>query len=309
LQEAQSLVYIRVQKAAYIEIADNTFVHLHGLSLNWHLTKRMGNLVRSMDRGIQAAQQTMKYVFLNLFPTLAEGVAVSLVFVFHYRNGRLAVFVGLNLYLYCYATVKITVWRKRFRSAQAKHDNDMHDRLTDSLVNYETIKYFTAEEYEQREYRRALEKFMQYSMNTEASMRLLNIVQNLIVNFTLAGGLILAAAQVLEEQGDLGNFVAVIAYISNVFAPLSYLGTIYNAVVTGLADMHSFGEILAETPEVQDNPRAFAVDLSIKVCTPIIEFQQVCFIPRSVRDVSFKVDRGKSLALVGPSGSGKTTIT
>jgi len=315
LKELQSLVYIRVQQAAYIEIADQTFVHLHCLSLDWHLRKKMGNVIRSTDRGIAAAQQTMQYVCLYLLPTLAEAVVVNLIFVFHFKNTRLAIFVFLNLYFYVYLTVKITLWRKSFRTATTKHDNELHDRLTDSLVNFETIKYFTAEDYERREYRTVVQKFQKYSMATQASLSVLNVLQQVVINFALAGGMIIATAQVLQEHGALGDVVAVSQYIMNVFAPLSFLGTIYNMVVNALVDMHSFTQLLAETSEVQDQPGASDIDLTVKPGVPMVEFQKVSFryakqpVGRSIQDISFSTNRGATLALVGSTGAGKTTVT
>lgn len=314
LKELQSLVYIKVQQAAYIEIAETTFVHLHGLSLDWHLRKKMGNVIRSMDRGIAAAQQTMQYVFLYLVPTLAEAAAVVLIFVFHYQNVRLALFIFLNLFLYIYATVKITLWRKHFRTATTKHDNELHDRLTDSLVNYETIKYFTAEDYERREYSSVVRKYQSASMATQASLSLLNVLQQLIVNTALAGGMIIASAHILETHGDIGDFVAVNSYIINVFTPLSFLGTIYNMVVTALVDMLSFGQLLGETSEVQDKPNAPDLDLA-RGGEHMVEFKSVSFnyskqpMGRSIKGVSFAVPRGSSCALVGTTGAGKTTVT
>ncbi|CAJ1411230.1 unnamed protein product [Effrenium voratum] len=314
MAEAQSLVYIKVQQAAYIEIADNTFAHLHSLSLDWHLRKKMGNVIRSMDRGIQAAQQTMQYVFLYLIPTLVEAFAVTLIFIFHFNNMQLAVFVFLNLFLYIYSTVQVTLWRKQFRTATTKHDNDLHDCLTDSLVNYETVKYFTAEHYERSVYRSLVEKFQQTSMTTQASLSLLNILQQLIVNFTLCGGMILATMRVLQANGSLGEFVAVNAYIINVFTPLNFLGTIYNMVVNAVVDMRSFGQLLAETSEVQDAAGAPDLDLRPRNAAMVV-FEKVCFhyskqpLGRSIKDVDFQIPRGGSLALVGTTGAGKTTVT
>eukprot|EP00929_Paragymnodinium_shiwhaense_P023484 TRINITY_DN14690_c0_g1_i1.p1 TRINITY_DN14690_c0_g1~~TRINITY_DN14690_c0_g1_i1.p1 ORF type:complete len:855 (-),score=217.69 TRINITY_DN14690_c0_g1_i1:194-2758(-) len=314
-KEAQSLVYIKVQQAAYIEIADFTFGHLHNLSLDWHLRKKMGNVIRSMDRGIDAAQKTMQYVFLYLFPTLAEAFAVVLIFVFHYKDTRLAAFVFLNLFAYIYVTVKITLWRKKFRTATTKHDNTLHDRLTDSLVNYETIKYFTAEDYERRQYRDAVEQYQKMSMATQASLSFLNCMQQAIVNFCLAGGMVLAVYSVLAD-GNLGDFVAVNVYLLNIFTPLGFLGTIYNMVVNAVVDMHSFGQLLAEKTDVQDISGAVPLSLAQNQGNQaMVEFKEVCFSyskqpqGRSVKDVSFSLPRGGTLALVGPTGAGKTTIT
>mmetsp|Transcript_16120 Transcript_16120/g.34837 ORF Transcript_16120/g.34837 Transcript_16120/m.34837 type:complete len:879 (-) Transcript_16120:38-2674(-) len=316
LKEAQSLVYIRVQQAAYIEIADTTFAHLHSLSVDWHVRKKGGNVIRSIDRGVAAAQNTMQYCFLNLVPTLGEAVAVTLIFIFRFKNLRLAVFVGLNLYLYAYSTIKVTLWRKRFREATMKQDNESHDRLADSLVNYETVKYFTAEEYERTEYRSVVQKFQKYSMATQRSLSLLNILQQLIVNFALGGGLVLSAQALVEGEGkELGDFVAVNVYILNVFTPLNFLGTIYNMVVNALVEMKNFGQLLAEPSDIKDEPHAPAADMHPKPGVPIVEFKNVCFqyekqvSARAIKDISFKVEAGKKLALVGTSGAGKTTIT
>jgi len=315
LKEAQSLVYIKVQQAAYIEIADETFAHLHNLSLDWHLRKKMGNVIRSMDRGIDAAQKTMQYVFLNLLPTLMEAFAIILIFIFHYENMRLAMFVLVNLILYIYATVKVTLWRKQFRTAATKSDNEIHDRLTDSMVNYETVKYFTAEDYERRMYRNAVVSNQVASMATQASLSFLNILQQFIVNFVLAGAMGIVALKLLREGGQLGDFVAVNVYIINVFTPLNFLGTIYNMLVNAVVDMHNFGQLRAETSEVRDAPDARVLDLAPRPNAPMVEFRDVSFgyssqpQERSIRCVSFQTPRGGSTALVGPTGAGKTTIT
>jgi len=323
LKELQSIVYIPVQRAAYIEIAFGTFVHLHSLSLDWHLKKKMGNVIRSLQRGLQAAQQVMQYIFLYLVPTIAEGIAVVLIFMFHFNNLPLAIFVCLNLLAYGYVTCKVTVWRKKFRSDMAKRDNQMNDRLTDSLVNYETIKYFTAEEYESREYRTTVAQFQQGSMATQASMNMLNVMQQVIIYFTLAGGMLMSTQRMLEDDQELGVFVAVQVYILNVFGPLSFLGTIYNMAINALIDMYSFGQLLAEGSDVQDQPRAAPLDLSVKktvkneqrIDVPMVEFKEVSFAyknqphMRSVKNISCSMPRGGLTALVGSTGAGKTTLT
>lgn len=221
----------------------------------------------------------------------------------------------MNLIAYMYATIKVTLWRKKFRTATTKHDNDLHDRLTDSLVNYETVKYFTAEDYERREYRSLVASYQKTSMATQASLSFLNILQQLIVNFTLCGGMILATLRVLQTNGNLGDFVAVNTYIINVFTPLNFLGTIYNMVVNAIVDMKNFGQLLAEKSEVQDVPNAPALKLQMSPDVPMVAFEQVCFhyskqpLGRAIKDVNFRIPPGGSLALVGTTGAGKTTIT
>merc|ERR1719183_869145 len=172
----------------------------------------------------------------------------------------------MNLMLYTYLTVKVTLWRKKYRTQTTKHDNEYHDRLTDSLVNYETVKYFTAEDYERSRYRNAVVKYQQASMMTQISLSFLNCGQQFVVNFSLAGGMLLATSRVIDEaHGDIGEFVAVNAYIVQIFAPLSFLGTIYNMVITAVVDMADFGKLRNETSEVQD--KADAVSLGAVVVT------------------------------------------
>ncbi|KAF4715120.1 hypothetical protein FOZ62_014080, partial [Perkinsus olseni] len=177
LKEAQSLMYISVQQSAYVEIANLTFKHLHELSLDWHIRKKTGNTVRSFTRGVQAAQMMMQYLFLYLVPTLAECVAVTLIFTIHFNNARLAATCLLALGVYIYITVKVTIWRKKFREGTMVHDNELHDRLNDSLTNYETIKYFGNEDYELMEFTKAVSQFQAYSMMTQASLSILNVAQ------------------------------------------------------------------------------------------------------------------------------------
>jgi len=314
LKEGQSLVYIKVQQAASIEIADTTFAHLHSLSLEWHLKKKMGNVIRSMDRGIAAAQQSMQYVFLYLLPTLAEAFALTLIFFFHFNNPRLAVFVFLGLVLYIYGTVQITLWRKQFLTSTTKHDNELHDKLTDSLVNYETVKYFTAEKYEREEYTNTFRKYQKSSMATAAALSFLNIFQQGVINVTLAIGLMLSVSRLLTTDGSVGEFVATNVYILNVFQPLSFLGTIYNMMVNAAVDMKNFGQLLAEKSTVTDTSSARSLDVRARMECPMVEFRNVSFCyhkqpkQRSLRDVSFRTARGGTTALVGSTGAGKTTI-
>lgn len=161
-KEFQSLVYISVSQAAYIEMSDHAFVHLHGLSLDWHLQKQLGSVVRSIDRGITAAQQMMTYLVLYLMPTIAECIAVCVIFAFHFESRALAVFVFVALTIYAYVTVTITQWRKRFRVGKTQNDNKLHDQFSDTLINYESVKYFTQEEYERGRYRESVTKYRRH---------------------------------------------------------------------------------------------------------------------------------------------------
>ena len=147
-KEGQSLIYLKVAQAAFVQLSETTFVHLHTLSLDWHLRKKLGEVIRSMDRGIAACDTLMKYLFLWLVPALAECVVVCIIFATYFSYMPLAVAVFYFVWFYIVWTILVTLWRKKFRKAVVKSDNEWHDRCTDSLINFETVKYFTAEEYE-----------------------------------------------------------------------------------------------------------------------------------------------------------------
>ncbi|CAN0345128.1 unnamed protein product, partial [Hapterophycus canaliculatus] len=180
--------FARVKQQAYIEIAEQSFAHLHTLSLQWHLKKKMGNVVRSMDRGTDAANNLITYLFLYLVPAIAECIATVIVFYVNFDDWRLATMAFVSLSLYGYVTVRVTLWRKKFRQATNKHDNDYHDKATDSIINYETVKYFTNESYEVARVKQSVQEFQRFSVSTQASLSILNVSQQLIMYTTLTLG-------------------------------------------------------------------------------------------------------------------------
>ena len=147
-KECQSLVYLKVAQAAFVQLSEDSFKHLHSLSLDWHLIKKLGEVIRSMDRGIAACDSLMKYCFLMLVPAAFECIMVTIIFATYFDCFSLAVAVFFFVFAYVVLTILLTLWRRKFRKQMAKSDNDWHDKCTDSLINFETVKYFTAEEYE-----------------------------------------------------------------------------------------------------------------------------------------------------------------
>jgi len=313
LKEMQNVVYLSVKQTAYVQIAWQTFQHLHKLSLEWHVKKRMGNVLRSMDRGVQAADTVVTYLFLNLVPSVVECAVVFFIFYSHFHIPMLSATAFISFVAYTIVTVNITLWRKKFRVKTNKHDNDFHDKATDSLINYETVKYFTAEEYETNRYTSSIEKYQSYSVSTAYSLSILNSSQNTIIQCCTAISLIIGAHQVLQKNISHGDFMSISVYLGNLFAPLSFLGTVYNMVIQAFVDMSNLSELLAESPDLVDAP--FATDLKIKDEGATIDFEKVCFHYPSqppnqgLSDVSFRVEPGTTMAIVGPTGSGKTTIS
>jgi len=343
-KECQSLVYLRVAQAAFVQLATVAFEHLHSLSLDWHLRKKLGNVIRSMDRGIAACDILMKYMFLWLIPALAECIAVCVIFAVYFDYFPLSVSVFFFVFVYIVWTVVLTLWRKKFRKQVAKSDNDWHDRCTDSLMNFETVKHFTNEEYEIQRFRESIETYQSGNVNVAASLSALNISQQLILQTCLATSLSLAAIGIKQRmdcciangcdevansqccsdlggicQGmEIGDFVAVLSYTLNLFMPLNFLGSVYNAIVMAIVDLTNLSELLAESPDITDNvdavplPSTNASDSDPDIA---VEFDNVRFHyptqsdKKGLKGVSFKLKRGTVTAIVGPTGAGKSTIT
>mmetsp|Transcript_30408 Transcript_30408/g.40146 ORF Transcript_30408/g.40146 Transcript_30408/m.40146 type:complete len:852 (+) Transcript_30408:38-2593(+) len=314
-KEMQGLIYLKVKQAAYIEIAETTFTHLHNLSLQWHLKKKMGNVIRSMDRGTEAANTLVTYLFLYLVPSLAECFAVCVVFLLKFRVWKIALLAFMSIAIYMFVTVKITLWRKQFRQKTNKHDNEFHDKATDSIINYETVKYFTNEPFEIKRFCDSVRKYQHYSINVQASLSFLNMTQQVIVQGTVLGGLIISALAVKDGAMDVGSFVAVNTYMVNLFTPLNFLGTVYNAIINALVDIRNLSELLAESPDVVDEPGAPELPgLGMQSKGMSVEYRNVHFRypeqPESsgIQGLSFIVPPGTTTALVGHTGAGKTTI-
>jgi len=341
LKECQSLVYLRVAQAAYIQLSEASFNHLHSLSLDWHLRKKLGEVIRSMDRGIAACDNLMKYLFLWMMPAIAECILVTIIFAIYFDYFPLAVSVFFFVFTYITWTVLVTLWRKKFRKQVAKSDNDWHDKCTDSLINFETVKYFTAEEYEGKRFGASISKYQSGSVNVQASLSFLNISQQLLLQACLATSLSLAVMSIGDrmdcciasgcENGnseccsnaktcsglEVGDFVTVLTYTLNLFMPLNFLGSVYNMIVMAMVDLANLSELLAESPDVTDVRDA--IDLPSKdVNDPddaVVEFDNVKFHyptqpdTKGLRGLSFKMKRGTVTAIVGPTGEGKTTVS
>ena len=176
-KECQSILYIKVKQQASIELQELAFSHLLSLSLNWHLSKKTGSVMKSMDRGVDAANSLISSLFLFLIPALLECLAVIILFFINFKQWGLGFIVFFGVVLYSIATVFITQWRKKFREQTNKHDNEFHDKATDSVINYETVKYFTGELFEVARFKQSVVKYQQFNSSTQLSLSLLNISQ------------------------------------------------------------------------------------------------------------------------------------
>jgi len=316
LKECQSLAYLRVAQAAFTDLAEDTFRHVHTLSLHWHLKKKLGEVVRVTDRGISACDTLMRYGVLYLGPAILECLSVCILFLTYFDFWPLAVTCFVSVAVYAVVTIKLTLWRKQYRSKMNKADNAWHDKLTDSLVNYETVKYFTNEEYEVGQFLLAVDSYQVSNVEVLASLSALNISQQVILNGCLIGALILSAVAIHNGDMTLGDFVAVNTWVNNLFVPLNFLGSVYNAIVTAWVDLKNLSQLFAEEPDVTDAPHAKAMPaLPPSTAHPGLglSFRNVKFVykenGRGLKGVSFQVAAGTTTALVGHTGAGKTTVS
>lgn len=341
LKECQSLVYLEVAQEAFVQLSEKAFGHLHTLSLDWHLRKKLGEVIRSMDRGIAACDTLMKYLFLWLLPAIIECLVVCIIFATYFHYLPLAITIFYFVIFYVVLTILITIHRKQYRKALTKHDNEWHDLFTDSMINFETVKFFTAEKYEQERFKIAVCNYQVGTVHVQASLSFLNISQQVILKLCLATALILATVAIQAkvnccvelaqcESGIsdccqqsyvcanvgmyIGDFVAVLTYTLNLFAPLNFLGSVYNAIIMAIVDLQNMSELLSENPDVTDAPDAMILPVD-KNEDIAVEFDNVVFhYPtqpenRGLKGLSFKMKRGTTTAIVGPTGSGKTTVS
>jgi len=339
-KECQSLVYLRVAQAAFVQLSEASFNHLHMLSLDWHLRKKLGEVIRSMDRGIAACDNLMKYLFLWMMPAIMECILVTIIFATYFDYFPLAVSVFFFVFTYITWTILLTLWRKKFRKQVAKSDNDWHDKCTDSLINFETVKYFTAEEYEKKRFGDSVSKYQSGNVNVQASLSALNISQQMLLQACLATSLSLAVISIRSRMDcciasgcedpnseccsnlkictglEVGDFVTVLTYTLNLFMPLNFLGSVYSMIVMAMVDLANLSELLAETPDVIDAPGAIALPpKNVDDPDVVVEFDNVTFHyptqpdTKGLRGLSFKMMRGTVTAVVGSTGEGKTTVS
>ncbi len=306
LKEFQNIVYLRVKQAAYVELALTSFRHIHRLSLQWHLKKKIGHIMRSMDRGNTAADNIVSYLFLVLVPCLLEIAMTVLVFFTKFSDWKLGVMVIFALWLYGFATVKLTLWRMRFRQETNVHDNMYHDKAADSIINFETVKYFTNEENECEWFKDSVVKFIFCSTNVQVSLAIINMVQATIMGATICAGLVLAAGSIQEGLYEVGDLLTINVYLTNVFIPLNFLGTVYNIIVQAFVDIESLSDLLAEYPDVVDDPDAKDLELPPPgaISGIPVEFRNVSFhypgqpLERGLKDINIIVPPGGTTALV-----------
>ena len=305
--ELRDFIFVRVSQHAQRTVALETFRHLHNLSLAFHLDRQTGGLSRVIERGTRAIQTVLSFMLFNIIPTLLEIVLVTGILYRKFGWEFAAVtFVAVGLYVFF--TFIITNWRTKFRRSMNDRDTEANTKAIDSLLNYETVKYFVNEEHEYRRYDQSLEQYQSEAIKAQSSLSLLNVGQGMIVGFGLIGVMWLASRGVSDGTLTVGDFVLVNTLLIQLFIPLGFLGFVYREVTQGLIDMEKMFELLALNAEVPDKQNAKVLQMN----QAEVEFDHVSFSYNPdrpiLKDISFRIPTGHTVAIVGPSGSGKSTI-
>jgi ATP-binding cassette, subfamily B, heavy metal transporter len=306
--ELRELIFAKATEGTARTIALETFRHLHDLSLRFHLERQTGGMTRDIERGVRSVHSLISYSLYSIVPTLIE-----VVLVLSYMAWRFDVWFAIitiaALAVYITFTVMLTEWRTKFRKTMNELDSSAHTRAVDSLLNYETVKYFNNEDFEAKRYDDNLERYRKAALKSQSTLSLLNTGQQLIIATALVAMLWRATQGVVDGRMTLGDLVMVNAFMIQLYIPLNFLGVLYREIKQSLTDLDKMFRLLEREREIQDSPDAQPLVLDH---APRLSFEHVQFSYDGKRpilqDVSFEIPAGKTVAVVGPSGSGKSTL-
>lgn len=305
--ELRDAIFARVGQHAIRAVGLQIFRHLHALALRFHLSRQTGGLTRAIERGTKGIQTLLSFLLFNILPTFFE-IGLVCIVLWKMFDVWLALATGATVILYMAYTLVVTEWRAKFRRQMNETDSEANTKAIESLLNYETVKYFGNEEHEARRYDASLTRYERAAVRSQVSLSILNVGQAAIISVGLTLVMWMAATGIAEGRYTLGDFVLVNTYLLQLYQPLSFFGFIYREIKQAIIDMERMFELLGQDREVADRPDAHP----LQIAGGQVEFRDVHFgydARRPIlKGVSFTIPAGKTVAVVGTSGAGKSTI-
>ena len=306
-EQLRDVVFAAVAQRAFRNLALETFQHIHKLSLRYHISRKTGALSRVIERGVKGLEFLLRFLLFSVGPLVLELLIIAGIMLFWFDYLYLAVIIVM-IAAYIWFTFKVTEWRVKIRKFMNDQDTDANQKAIDSLLNYETVKYFSAEEREAKRYDGAIKQYEKAALTTAYSLAFLNFGQSLIITGGLIIVMVMAALGVQSGYLTVGDFVMVNAYMIQITMPLNFLGTVYREIRQGLVDMGEMFDLLEQPAEILDSDNA----AELKVTEGRITFENLTFGYNKsrpiIQNVSIEINSKETVAIVGPSGSGKSTL-
>ncbi|MDA9930700.1 ABC transporter ATP-binding protein/permease [Alphaproteobacteria bacterium] len=307
-QQVRDALFAKVAQRALRRLALETFEHIHSLSMRYHITRKTGGLSRIMERGVKGVEYLLRYLVFSTGPLILELVFICAAIFWKLEDWRYIGIILATISIYMWFTFWVTEWRVKLRREMNQQDTDANQKAIDSLLNYETVKYFAAAKKESSRYDLAMAGYESAALKTSYTLAFLNFGQVILITVGLVAVMLLAAVGVQAGKLTVGDFVLVNAYMIQITFPLNFLGAVYREIRQSLVDMRLMFDLLDEPPEVRDKPHA----PNLKVLKGRVALETVSFCYESdrqiLRDISIDIPAGQTTAIVGPSGSGKSTI-